>query len=73
MTLDKPKLAYTVLEAARALGLGKTTIWERIAEGRITARTDGRRTLIDAEELLRYRNALPKRGTGVGTLKAASP
>lgn len=47
------KLAYSINEAARALSLGRTSIYVMIADGRLKAFKLGRRTLISAEPLLR--------------------
>lgn len=53
------KIAYTINEACKALGVGRTTIYAEIAGGRITARKVHKRTLILAEELQRYASELP--------------
>jgi excisionase family DNA binding protein len=52
-------LAYTILDAAKASGLGRTTIYELISNGKIEARKAGARTLIPAESLRRYLDNLP--------------
>ena len=54
------KLAYRIPEAAAATGLGESTIWKRIAAGKLTARRDGAVTLIERAELQRYVHELPK-------------
>ena len=46
-------LAYSVNEACRISTLGKTKIYQSIAEGRLKARKCGRRTLILADSLHR--------------------
>lgn len=53
------KLAYRVPEAAAATGLGESTIWKKISEGRLVARRDGAATLIERDELQRYIRSLP--------------
>jgi excisionase family DNA binding protein len=45
------KLAFSVAEAALALGLSETTVWRHRAEGRLEAFKLGGRTLIKAETL----------------------
>lgn len=45
------KLSYTINEATEAVGLGRTTIYKLIAQGRLTAIKIGRRTLISAASL----------------------
>ena len=52
-------LAYTVPDACRAAGLGRTTLYELIAAGRVRAMKAGSRTLVEAESLRRYLASLP--------------
>lgn len=47
------KLAYGIEEAARAIGVGKSTIWRWIHDGRVKTIKLGGRTLIRREELMR--------------------
>ena len=56
---DALVLAYTILDAAKASGLGRTTLYELIAAGKIEARKAGARTLIPADSLRRYIASLP--------------
>lgn len=53
------KLAYRVPEAAAATGFGESTLWKKIAEGKLAAKKDGQVTIIKREELARYLDALP--------------
>lgn len=46
------KLAYTPAEAAHATGLGKTTIYELLKEGRLKRVKIGRSTVIPRSSLL---------------------
>ena len=46
------KLAYTPAEAAQATGLGKTTIYELLKEGRLKRVKIGRSTVIPRSSLL---------------------
>ncbi len=47
------KLAASISETAAALGLGRTSIYAMIADGRLEAFKLGRRTLIRAESIRR--------------------
>lgn len=47
------RLAYSINETASALGLGRTSIYAMIADGRLEAFKLGRRTLIKAESIRR--------------------
>ena len=49
---DEP-LAYRVNDACRALGLGRTTIYKLIGDGKLRSVTVAGRTLIPASELRR--------------------
>jgi excisionase family DNA binding protein len=57
------KLAYSVAEACAALAIGKSNLYEMIAEGIIPARKLGRRTIILAADLRRFAEALPPLST----------
>jgi len=48
---DRQKLAYSIREACEATSLGKTTIFNHIAAGRLRAVKVCGRTLIPAESL----------------------
>jgi excisionase family DNA binding protein len=52
MQLEKPR--YHVAEAAKVLGISRSRLYERIAEGRIAIVKDGRAAFVTAQELLRY-------------------
>jgi excisionase family DNA binding protein len=47
------KLAYSINETARALSLGRTSIYAMIADNRLEAFKLGRRTLIKAASIRR--------------------
>lgn len=53
------KLAYTVPETGRALGLSAATIWAMLKDGELVARKLRGRTLICREELERVLAAAP--------------
>ena len=55
---DYPKLAYSVLEAANAISIGRSKLYELIAEGRVETRKIGKRTVIPAASLHRLLEAL---------------
>jgi excisionase family DNA binding protein len=48
---DTPKIGYSIREACRASSLGRTTIYNHIAAGRLRAVRVGGRTIIPAEAL----------------------
>jgi len=48
---DPPKIAYSIKEACHASSLGRTTIYNHIAAGRLRAVRIGGRTVIPAESL----------------------
>jgi excisionase family DNA binding protein len=47
------KLAYSINDTARALSLGRTSIYAMLADGRLEAFKLGRRTLIKADSIRR--------------------
>lgn len=66
MTLDERlaslpgwKICYRIDEACAATGMGRSALFARIRDGRIKARRDGKFTLIERDELLRYIRSLP--------------
>ena len=54
------KLAYTVKEAAAVLGIGRTTLWQAISDGRLVALKVGSRTLIPADTLRQWFASMPR-------------
>ena len=54
-----PRLAYSVEETLRLLGICRPQLYREINAGRIVARKMGRRTLIPATEVQRYLDELP--------------
>lgn len=50
-TQETPKLAFTISEASHAIGIGRSKLYELIAQGRLETRKIGSRTLIPAESL----------------------
>jgi excisionase family DNA binding protein len=53
------RLAYGVLEAARVVGCGRSMIYVLLASGQLKAVRLRGRTLIPADELRRFLDALP--------------
>ncbi len=56
------RIAYTPTEAAAVTGRTRTRIFKAIKDGELTARKDGRATLIEDTELLRWVKSLPTIG-----------
>ena len=50
---DKPlrKIGYSYKEAQRITGLGRTTLWQAVGDGRLKCFKVGRRTLFSAKHL----------------------
>lgn len=46
-----PKVGYSMKEAQKITGLGKTTLWEAIAKGELKCFRVGRRTLFSLKHL----------------------
>lgn len=55
-----PQLAYSPTEAAKVLGIGRSTLFKLLANGDLSARKLGTRTLLSTDELQRYLASLPK-------------
>jgi excisionase family DNA binding protein len=58
------RISFTPVEAAAATGRTRTRIYLAIKSGELTARKDGRATLIEAAELTRWVRSLPTIGRG---------
>ncbi len=50
-TTTTPKLGYSIREACQASSLGRTTLYNHIAAGRLRVTRVGGRTIIPAENL----------------------
>lgn len=55
-------VAYTPAAAAKASGRSKTRIYKAIREKELTARKDGRATLIERSEIARWVRTMPTIG-----------
>ena len=60
-TNSSEKITYTIKEAALAIGVGKTTIYKALADGKLTAVKLGSRTLIASEDLRQWVATMPPR------------
>ena len=58
-----PRLAYRPDDAAKAVGVGRTTIFEEIRAGRLRAKKVGRATIIAESDLRAWLDALLDRAT----------
>ena len=56
---DLPKLAYSMAEACKAAGLGRTFLFGAIRDGRLNAVRAGGRTLVTTEALHAFLDAMP--------------
>jgi excisionase family DNA binding protein len=56
-------LLHRMPEAWQALGIGRTTLYELIADGKIKTVKIGRRVLIPDDELQRFVATLPRQDT----------
>lgn len=57
-TPSETKLAYSISEAAHAISIGRSKLYELIAEGRVETRKIGKRTVIPAASLHRLLDAV---------------
>lgn len=58
-SLDQ-KISFTIEQATKATGIGRTAIFAAIKDGRLVARKNGRRTLISSGDLQQFVESLPK-------------
>ena len=61
-------IALQIPDAVKASGLGRSTLYRAIQDGKLPTRKAGKRTLILAEDLRSFVGALPP---SLNTLKAA--
>jgi excisionase family DNA binding protein len=54
------QVAYRPRDAARLMGISRSQLYEELQARRITARKNGRATLIPAHEIARWLAALPE-------------
>lgn len=60
---DQNRIAFDIVEAARAARLSRATIFAELNAGRLKARKYGRRTVILRDDLMAWLNSLPTRET----------
>jgi excisionase family DNA binding protein len=65
-----PRLALTPDEAAACTGFSRTRIYEAINNHKLTARKNGKATVIEVAELQRWLSTLPTRGRASETAAA---
>jgi excisionase family DNA binding protein len=58
-------IAVTIPDAVKASGISRTSIYEALKRGKLTARKCGRRTLISFADLQAYLASLPEYRAGV--------
>lgn len=58
-SLPSHPLAYGIIDAARNLGIGRSSIYRLIADGKLEARALGGRTVIPASSLHAFLASLP--------------
>jgi excisionase family DNA binding protein len=56
------RISMTPEDAAIVTGLSRTRIFNAIRDGEMTARKDGKATVIETAELVRWVRSLPTRG-----------
>jgi excisionase family DNA binding protein len=71
--MSETTLAFTIADAAKASGLGRTSLYELIGAGKIEARKAGNRTLIPAESLRTYIANLPHAEICTGRHRTTKP
>jgi excisionase family DNA binding protein len=57
---EAAKIAYTVDDAARVIGVSRGFVYTLFKSGALTARKAGRRTLVTRDDLVRYLESLPE-------------
>jgi excisionase family DNA binding protein len=70
-----PRFSLTPDETAESTGFSRTRIFQAIRDGELTARKDGKATVIETDEILRWLRSLPTRGrqpaSGEADIRAA--
>ena len=57
-----PRISLTPDDAAESTGFSRTRIFNAIRDKELTARKDGKATVIETAELIRWMRSLPTRG-----------
>ncbi|MCC6948846.1 MAG: helix-turn-helix domain-containing protein [Bradyrhizobiaceae bacterium] len=58
--MSESPLVYSLKEASRLVGIGKTGLYREVKAGRLSLHKAGKRSLIRADELRRWLDSLPK-------------
>jgi excisionase family DNA binding protein len=66
-----PRISLTPDEAASSTGFSRTRIYNAIRDEELTARKDGRATVIEVAELQRWVRSMPTRGRAPDEMAAA--
>ena len=66
------QLLISIKEGARRLGIGKTTFFKLLRDGKISAVRLGGRTLVSPAELERFAASLPRRTSDNSTVAIGS-
>jgi excisionase family DNA binding protein len=64
-------ICYSATDAARALGIGRTRLYELLSSGQLDARKLGKRTLISADSVNRLAKGTPDRRSNGIPVRAA--
>jgi helix-turn-helix protein len=67
-----PRISMTPDDASEATGFSRTRIFNAIRDGELTARKDGKATVIEISEILRWVRSLPTRGKTPDATSVAS-
>ena len=63
-------LAYSIPKAAKAANLGRSTLYQEIADGRLIARKARGRTIVLHKDLMAYLSSLPRAACAEGEVEA---
>jgi excisionase family DNA binding protein len=55
---ELPKIGYSIKEASKIVGLGRTTLWKAVEDGKLTVIKSGRRRLFLLSDLQTYMDLL---------------
>jgi excisionase family DNA binding protein len=66
------RISMTPDEAAEATGFSRTRIFNAIKDGELTARKDGKATVVETTEIIRWVRAMPARGRAPDQASAAA-
>jgi len=61
---NSTKQAYSIAEVTRQAGIGRSSIYQAIKDGRLIARKMGRRTVILHDDLVEWLRSLPQLEVG---------